>query len=406
MTTAIEIDHVSKTFKLNTDRALYLKDRLLRMGRSHHKLFTALHDIDLKIEQGETVGLLGHNGSGKSTLLKCIAGIHKPTTGEIRLRGRLASLLELGAGFHHDLTGRENVFINASFLGIPRRDIERTFDDIVAFAELEDFIDTQVKFYSSGMYVRLAFAVAVNCDPDVLLVDEVLAVGDEVFQRKCLDRIAEFQREGRTIVFVTHAADLVRMICDRGVVLDHGRMVADTIPAEAIRVFREHLHAQRSGGAPVVGHDSDPRVHLEGVRIFHPSVPDRPYLYANDPTVIAVAYDAAEPIGDAVVGIDVYDAKGKLVYSADTDRLGTELPKLSGRGEVQFRMQAIPLLEGTYQVGVSLRERTAGRPLDWRDPTEVRFEVVNHTLASGTVLLPMHVVHVPADEPSEEIPLP
>ncbi|MCB0985894.1 MAG: ABC transporter ATP-binding protein, partial [Ilumatobacter sp.] len=155
---------------------------------------------------GETLGILGHNGSGKSTLLKCISGILKPTTGTIRIRGRIASLLELGAGFHPELTGRENVFINAAFLGISRAEIARRFDDIVDFAELHEFIDEPVKHYSSGMYVRLGFAVAINLDPDILLVDEVLAVGDEVFQRKCLDRVRQFQQEGRTIVVVTHAA--------------------------------------------------------------------------------------------------------------------------------------------------------------------------------------------------------
>src|SRR4029450_8046194 len=203
-----------------------IKEGFLTLGRNTYEEFWALKDISLTIDQGETIGILGHNGSGKSTLLKCIAGILKPTSGEVRLRGRIASLLELGAGFHPDLTGRENVFINASFLGIPRREIAKHFDDIVAFAELEHFIDQQVKYYSSGMYVRLGFAVAINVEPDILLVDEVLAVGDEVFQKKCLDRIEQIQQDGKTILFVTHGADLARKICDRVIVLDHGLMVA------------------------------------------------------------------------------------------------------------------------------------------------------------------------------------
>ena len=169
-----------------------------------------LDDIDIDIEEGTTVGILGHNGSGKTTLLKCVAGILQPNEGEIVTRGRLAALLELGAGFHPELTGRENVYMNASILGLSKKDIDHVFDEIVAFSELEKFIDMQVRHYSSGMYVRLGFAVAVNVDPDILLVDEVLSVGDEAFQRKCLERIAEFQNEGRTILFVTHAADLVR----------------------------------------------------------------------------------------------------------------------------------------------------------------------------------------------------
>ena len=174
------------------------------------------------MNQGETFGILGRNGCGKSTLLKCVAGIIKPTSGEIRVRGSLAAMLELGAGFQPDLSGRDNIFLNGSLLGLSRAEIEKRFDDIVAFAELEDFIDNQVKFYSSGMYVRLGFAVAVNVEPDVLLVDEVLAVGDAAFQRKCLDHVKRFQREGRTIVVVSHAPDTIRQNCERAMVMNHG----------------------------------------------------------------------------------------------------------------------------------------------------------------------------------------
>src|SRR5271168_1328970 len=180
--------------------------------------FWALRDVSVDVNQGETFGILGRNGCGKSTLLKCVAGILKPTSGEIRVRGSLAAMLELGAGFQPDLSGRDNIFLNGSLLGLSRSDIEKRFDDIVAFAELEQFIDNQVKFYSSGMYIRLGFAVAVNVDPDLLIIDEVLAVGDERFQRKCMERIKLFQKEGRTIIFVSHSPDQVRSICDRGVV--------------------------------------------------------------------------------------------------------------------------------------------------------------------------------------------
>src|SRR2546423_2764380 len=199
MSTAIEIEDVSKRFRLYHEKFTSLKERAIHFGKVPFEEFWALRDINLVVEEGETVGLLGHNGSGKSTLLKCIAGILQPTTGQIRTRGRLAALLELGAGFHPDLSGRENVYLNASLLGLSHREIEKKFDDIVGFAELESFIDNQVKFYSSGMYVRLGFAVAVNMDPDILLVDEGLAVGDESFQRKCLDKVHPFQNEGRTI---------------------------------------------------------------------------------------------------------------------------------------------------------------------------------------------------------------
>ncbi|MDQ1467610.1 MAG: lipopolysaccharide transport system ATP-binding protein, partial [Actinomycetota bacterium] len=239
MANAVEVRAVSKRFRIHHDKSL--KERVLSIGRSSREEFYALRDIDLDIAVGSTVGLLGHNGSGKSTLLKCIAGILAPTSGTIERVEKIAALLELGAGFQQDLTGRENIFLNGAILGMSRRDLERRFDDIVAFSELEQFIDSQVKHYSSGMYVRLGFAVAVNVEPDLLLIDEVLAVGDEAFQRKCMERVREFQREGRTIVFVTHAPDLVRQICDRAIVLDHGKIVLDGAPGEAVRSFREHL---------------------------------------------------------------------------------------------------------------------------------------------------------------------
>ena len=220
---AIEIDGVSKRFRLFRQKPSSFKQRVLT-ARSRADELWALHDVSFDVREGTTFGLIGHNGSGKTTLLKCIAGILRPTSGTIRQRGRLAALLELGAGFHPELTGRENVYLNASFLGLSRKETDRVYDDVVAFAELEEFMDNQVKFYSSGMLVRLAFAVAVHVDPDVLLVDEVLAVGDEAFQAKCIERVRQFQREGRTIVLVTHALDTVRDICDRAAMLHHGRV--------------------------------------------------------------------------------------------------------------------------------------------------------------------------------------
>ena len=224
---------------------------------------------------------MGHNGSGKSTLLKLIGGILKPTEGTVKVRGRIASLLELGAGMHPELTGRENVYMNGAILGMSKAELRRRFDDIVGFAELEQFIDQQVKHYSSGMFVRLGFSVAVNVEPDVLLVDEVLAVGDENFQRKCLERVRRFQRQGRTIIVVSHSADQIRQICDQVAVLDHGEVVAYDEPAKAIRVFREHLlddELERRA------HDSE----TEG----EPSTDEQPSLAAEEPLDEASAYRA------------------------------------------------------------------------------------------------------------------
>ena len=235
----IRVNDVSKRFVIRKDKSL--KERIVNFGRSnrHKEDFWALRDVDLTIRAGSSVGLLGANGSGKSTLLKVIGGIVDPTRGSVERRGRLAALLELGAGFHPDLTGRENVYLNASILGLSKSRTDEYFDSIVDFSEIGEFIDTQVKFYSSGMYVRLAFAISVHVDPDILLVDEVLAVGDEPFQEKCMSKIREFQREGRTIVVVSHSAAQVSDLCDRTIVLSHGKVVFDGGTEEGIAALRE-----------------------------------------------------------------------------------------------------------------------------------------------------------------------
>lgn len=235
----IRLDDISKRFIIRKEKSL--KERIVNFGRSnkHKDDFWALRDVGFTITAGTTIGLVGANGSGKSTLLKVIGGIIQPTTGVVERRGRVAALLELGAGFHPDLTGRENVYLNASILGLSRKQTDHYFDSIVAFAEIEEFIDTQVKFFSSGMYVRLAFAIAVHVDPDILLVDEVLAVGDEPFQRKCMDKIREFQEDGRTIVFVSHSAGQIEDLCDRVVVLAHGNVMFDGGASDGIAALRE-----------------------------------------------------------------------------------------------------------------------------------------------------------------------
>ena len=416
MAPAVRISGVSKRFRLYHEKYSSLKERVMHLGRVPYEEFWALRDIDLEIEEGETWGLLGHNGSGKSTLLKCVNGILQPTTGRIEVRGRLAALLELGAGFHPDLTGRENVFLNASLLGLPRKETEARFDEIVEFAELGQFIDNQVKFYSSGMYMRLGFAVAVNADPDVLLVDEVLAVGDESFQRKCLDRVRLFQREGRTIVFVTHAPDLVRQICDKAVVLDHGHEVSSGTPGEAIRAFREHL--LRAGdrlelaqelaaaldegeGAPAEGAPdaadsglSDQerkrnfRARITGVVFEHPG--ERPQLLPGEPLTIRVRYEARERIEEPNFGYAVYDIDGNLLSGNNTRILEVPIPSIDGSGEVLFRFGEVPLLDGTYFLTLAITSQDEATVYDWQEQRH-QFEVLNPGRAQGMMHLPVSV---------------
>ena len=387
---AIVVDNISKVFKLHENPVHSVKERMLSMGRSKYREFVALEPMSMSISTGTTLGILGHNGSGKSTLLKVVSGILKPTTGQIRLRGRLASLLELGAGFHPELTGRENVYINAAFLGISRKEIEKRFDDIVEFSELAEFIDEPVKHYSSGMYVRLGFAVAVNLDPDILLVDEVLAVGDEVFQLKCINRVKQFQREGRTIVFVTHAADTVREICDRALVLDHGELVADGAPGESIRIFREHLHGHLDDKSAFVP-TTDALARISAVAIRHPgTAAGKAYMNSGDPLTITVSYETKAPINDALMEVELLDHKGRLVFKTDTDRIGNPLGRLNGIGTIEFSAPSVPLLDGDYPLSIRLSDREHGHMLDIREGQH-RLAVVSHDKASGLVSLQLSV---------------
>ena len=249
----ISARQVGKRFMSGGVRATSLKERLVSRRHRHSKegeAFWALRDVTTDIPAGQTVGLIGANGSGKSTLLKVLAGILRVSEGEVDVQGRIASLLELGAGFNGELTGRDNVYLNASLLGLTHAETDALFDSIVDFAELRHKIDDEVKHYSSGQYVRLGFAVAVHVDPDILLVDEVLAVGDEAFQRKCLARIQEFRRQGRTILFVSHSLELVETVCDRVLVLRNGELVFDGEPATGTELLREQLRGGRPLDAP------------------------------------------------------------------------------------------------------------------------------------------------------------
>lgn len=350
----IRVHDVSKQFRLRNDKSL--KERLVnrRASREHENSFWALRDIDLNVQAGSTIGFVGHNGSGKSTLLKVIGGILTPTTGYVERRGRLAALLELGAGFHGDLTGRENVYLNASILGLSRRQTEAYFDAIVDFSGIEEFIDTQVKFYSSGMYVRLAFAVAVHVEPEILLVDEVLSVGDEPFQRKCLERIRRFQREGRTIVLVTHALDQVRELCDRAVMLDHGHMVAQGTPAEVIRAFRD---ANEQSLDTEEATATDRPVSITSVGVTDDDGVPVVSIGPDEPIAFRISLEASESIDDYVVGIALTDHMERLVYGVNTHMLKSEMPALDGKLDVRFAVDRLPVVEGQYYVTAAVHPR-------------------------------------------------
>jgi ABC-2 type transport system ATP-binding protein len=340
--------------------------------------FLALDDVNLEIAAGSTIGLIGHNGSGKSTLLKIIGGVLTPTRGEVRRRGSLAALLELGAGFHHDLTGRENVFLNADVLGIPRDVARDRFDEIVDFSGVEQFIDTPMKFYSSGMFVRLGFAVAIYAEPDILLVDEVLAVGDEAFQRKCLDVVRRFQREGRTIVLVTHDMRQVEEFCDRVVLLDHGRVRADGEPGRAIADFRELL------GHPEMEDRQAPPVVVNGVEVGARRSGDR--------TTLDVVCQL-EGSADCVLSqVQLMDESGALLYEASGKGEGYVGP-IDGQQRVQVRIMDLPLAAGEYRVVVRVGED--GR---WHHASGNHRFVVDGPTRAAPLLAQAHLIEGP--EPS------
>lgn len=349
------IRNVSKKFTIRKDSSI--KERVVtlgRAGRRHKKEFWALRDVSLDIYAGETIGLIGHNGSGKSTLLKLIGGIVDPTSGTVEERGRLAALLELGAGFHPDLTGRENVFLNASVLGLSREETEAQFDDIVAFASIGDFIDTQVKFYSSGMYVRLAFAVAVHTDPDVLLVDEVLAVGDEAFQRKCMDRIRDFQKQGRTIILVSHSLDQVVELCGRCVLLHHGEVLFDGAPSTAVARFRDLLEERRLAERAAVETTIVPATGaVKSVTATVVGKDPGAALEPGDDLEIRLEIEASK-MESWGCRVQIDDKMGQKMFVTGTDWLKTPVPPVDGHGEVSFLLKNPALGGGKYFVNATL----------------------------------------------------
>jgi len=377
---AIEALNISKSFRLHHERHSSVKDRILHPGGGTHTDFEALRDVSFSVEEGEMVGILGRNGSGKSTLLKTICGVLQPSSGEVRLRGTLAGLLELGAGFQPDLSGRDNVYLSASLLGLSRRTVDHLFDEIVAFAELENFIDTPVKFYSSGMYVRLGFAVAVNVNPDILVIDEVLAVGDERFQAKCMDRIHQLKADGRTILLVSHNADQIRALCNRAIVLDHGVLVADGSAGDSVRIFRERL----LGEAPTVtGGDAATVVAISTVTT--------PTGRFDARSGQAWALDVVVQSETSLTGhfvMEIRSESGALVVR--TDPTGSAISLIPGEQRLSVRIPAVHLLSGRYEVAVGITNERGIEVLAWRDQAAV-LEVVYDGRATGLVDIQLDV---------------
>ena len=348
----IRLNGVSKQFHVRKDNNL--KDRIVhfgRHGRAFREEFTAVDELTLSIKAGTTVGLLGQNGSGKSTLLKLIVGIVAPTTGTVQGRGRVAALLELGAGFHPDLSGRENVYLNAAILGLSREEIDARFQDILEFSGIGDFIETAVKFYSSGMYVRLAFAVAVHTDPDVLLVDEVLAVGDEAFQRKCMDRIHQFRNEGRTIILVSHSAQQVQELCDRGILLHHGKLVFDGDINAAVDGLRDVLADREVGEAPP--EETTHPIQVKRIELLDDDGRTLTEVTSGSPFTVRVHVDALRPIERWEIGFSMDTPLGQMVMASNTEILGVVLDPIEGKTQVDLRVTESRFGPGDYFVNAN-----------------------------------------------------
>lgn len=393
---AVAVRGVTQRFSLRHEKTL--KGVLVSAVKGHpsSETFLALDDVNLEITAGSTTGLIGHNGSGKSTLLKIIGGVMTPTFGQVTRRGRLAALLELGAGFHRDLSGRENIYLNAEILGLPRSTIAKRFDEIVEFSGVEQFIDTPMKYYSSGMFVRLGFSVAIHTDPDILLVDEVLAVGDEQFQAKCLNVIRTMQNEGRTIVLVTHNMDQVMKFCDHATLLHHGQVRAQGAPADVIAAFRAATSGespQRGPGAterPGTGlgpaQPAGPRV----VAVVGRTASGSPMSQVHTGESLIVDATFEDPWTTGFVGrVEIFHG-GQLLVGSSTDRLGLDPIRSAGRVGYRFTFADVPLAAGRYRVAVSTAADRFGQPQHTL-PAAIEFTVASDAPTVGPVAVQVAV---------------
>jgi ABC-type polysaccharide/polyol phosphate transport system ATPase subunit len=402
MTPAIELLNVSKIYRRYGGRQFAtLKSALLQRSilrtLQPSETFSALTGVSFTVPKGCTYGVIGPNGSGKSTALKLVAGITKPTTGTVRVEGRISALIELGAGFHPEISGRENVFINGIMLGLTKRQIHERFDEIVEFAELTEFIDAPVKTYSSGMYMRLGFAVAIHVDPDVLLVDEVLAVGDEAFTHKCLDKFSEFRRRGKTILLVTHSLGLVERFCDEALWLDAGvarshgdpkRVVSEYLMS--VEASEEHLMETTTAKAVAAADEgiqpppSEPDATRPPENMFHATegrwgareveIVDVTLLdgdgkpgfifHSGEPMSIQLKVRAAQPNDEVVFGIGIFSAEGVCCYGTNTFLEEMNPARLAGDAEATFAIEGLDLVEGTYKLDVAVHKRD-GAPYDY-----------------------------------------
>jgi ABC-type polysaccharide/polyol phosphate transport system ATPase subunit len=365
----ISVENVSRRFRVRAQEARTLKDLFVLRGRTTPTDIWALRDVSVSVQPGDAVGLIGRNGSGKTTLLRLVAGIIKPTSGRVRAEGRVGSLLELGAGFHPDFTGRENVFLNGAIQGLRRAEIRERFDEIVAFAELENSIDRPVRTYSSGMTMRLGFAIAAFLDADILLLDEVFAVGDEAFQRKCFGRIFQFKQGGGTIVFVSHDATAVERLCERSVFLDAGRVAFDGPTREAVARYRRVLAdeidpAERGAGLREWGSGE---ATIVSAVLLGAEGEERLQFLSGEPFVLRVVLAGTNAVAPPRLQLELRDDAGSLVAGDAVDLRSLGWAPGAEALPVRFEIGSLPLAEGRFHLRLGLTDESGDRLYHWLD---------------------------------------
>ena len=362
---AIEVKSLSKNFRLYHERNRYIKAAFLRGRRARYEEFVALNDISFDVPHGATLGIIGSNGSGKTTMLKCLTGIYTPEHGSIKIDGKVAALLELGAGFHPELTGSENIFLNGAILGMTKKDVEQKFDEIVEFAGLEKFINTPVKNFSSGMVVRLGFSIAAHVEPKILLIDEILSVGDQDFQRKSTEKIEEFRREGRTIVVVSHSLGLVQQLCKEVIWLDKGKirqagLAADVISAYTGGSYAEHVErddeSRERWGTGDARINSIELLSSDNIKIQH---------FDSDSAVrVRFQINAHVRLESPILRVRITKLNGDVIWATSTQRVSNSIRILDGPAIATLDIPKLGLLEGTYYLSASISNSTSTTELD------------------------------------------
>ena len=401
----ISVRNVKKMFRVYRDRGNTLKDRILFAGRRKYEEHWVLNGVSFEVKRGEAIGLIGQNGCGKSTTLKMLTKILYPDEGSIEMKGRVSSLIELGAGFHPDLSGRENIYTNASIFGLSRKEIDARLEDIIAFSELEAFIDDPVRTYSSGMYMRLAFAVAINVDADILLIDEILAVGDAAFQAKCFRKLQEIKGRGTTIVIVSHAMSQLELICDRSIWVADGLVKMDGKPRDVHPRYMEWMSRknqqeekkkdeQETGEAGETDNDGNLKrwgsgeARMTGVKVLGADGTEKTDFSPWDPFTIHIDYTAQKQLDDAVIGLAVYRSDGTLVYGTNT-LIDTSSPvTLKTAGTIDLKIEGLPASNGSYSIDLALH-RPDGFNYDfWRDICTI--QIADKVQTPGEIALSHH----------------